>query len=581
MLLRREVLVGGVLAGLTGLARPDEAAGLPSLLDALPATVQAAVRAGTYAGDLTLALREVIETGADFAVPPGIYPFGGDMLELRRAGQVIRGTGGIFRRRPGQDGVGMLVSASGVALHGLRFEGGAPARQPSHRNDMLVVTGNDCRLVQLSVAGSQGSNLRIQSARRVRVERPVLTDAYQNNLIICDGGTDEVTVEEPVCRRTATQNNIFVTASQASTDNGQTISRVRILSPSCWDAADTAIELGYHCMDCEVTGGEAGRSRNPALLQRDGRRNTWRDIRVVPLPLAAQHSAADAVAAVPQWEGDRWDSQSEFRRVRVLGQVARSAFFWGQSGFRRVDCDALAFGEGQSGRATSLVGRGDAKSGDVEGIVVTGGRIDGFTIGDDWNFDGRARVRRNCRTTNVQMTRCQRLFNLWNVQPVRCAITRNAGKGNGDVELELQLARLRPDAGEPDTGLVYHDNAFNAGERPLAVNLPQGENSPASVLLAANSRFVSLGGQILLSTKPRPGRYTIFLATGPWSFDVSSVGHRLTSMGQSGNSAVNNQGVTAELRNGRLFLVCTAPTGRPTWVKVSGPGLAAAPQPTS
>lgn len=563
--------------------------GWPSLMDALPGRIQSEVRAGRYQGDLSQALRDAIETGADFIIPEGSFLFAGGILEIRTPGQRIVGTGGVLRRLALRDGIGLLISAPNVMLDSVTLDGHAPVSQPSHHNDMVKVAGSGCTLNHLVVNGAWGSNLRLDRVQHCRVIRPILTQAHQNNLIICNGSTDDITVDHPVCRGATTQNNIFVTASEGSQDNGEFVSRIVITDPLCSDAGDTGIELGYHCQDCSVTGGKIVNSTNPALLQRDGRRNLWKNVVVETKPLSRQIATYDAVAVVPQWEPATWDSNTEFNAITIRGRTTRSAFYWGQSGIRRIDCHASAFAPRQDRVADGYptveadhVGSGDLKAGDVNNIVVRGGMIDGFAIGDNWNYDGGRHQRIGCITEDVVFTRCTQVFNLYNVIPIRSRIMRNTGSGNLRSEISLVGAHLVPSDEHPYAGLVYDDNSFTAakGFPPLGFTLPENGRARDALLLSKDSRFMKIpvSGAVAVSTSPaKAGRYQLFMEGAPVAFSVA-LGPNGPVLRESTQLASPN-GTTIEVtvENSRLVLHQRAKTPKPLWVKISGPGIQAGP----
>lgn len=536
---------------------PPETTGWPSLMDSLPATIQAAVREGRYEGDLSAALRNAIETGRDFVVPPGIYPFAGGQVECRTPGQRIVGTGGVWRRLAERDGISVLVSARDVTLHGLRCDGRAPARERSHTNDMVKVTGDGCRLVDISVQGAWGSNLRIEGARGCRVVRPILTDAYQNNIIICEAPTRDIVIERPVCRRTITQNNIFVTASAASRHNGAVITGIVITDPLCSDAGDTGIELGYHCQDSRVVGGEVSGSVNPPLLQRDGRGNQWIGILVRNRLVASQHPDYDGVAVVPQWESPSWRSDTLFQDITVLGATRRSAFYWGQSDIRRIGCVADA----QLATGASPIGSGDLKAGAVSDIVVEGGQIDGFAVGDNWNYDAAPYVRRGCSTKSVRIDRCTQTFNCYNVTPIDCAIVDNRGTGNQKGIL-LARAVLTPSTARPDIGLLYDGNDIATAQR---------DDPAVAWLLTRDSRFVRIDANRAVDAGPaQAGTFRLTTAAGQGSFTVTTKDGRprIASSAMPPTAAIN-----VAIENGRLVFHQRVRSPSPDWVRLSGPGI--------
>ena len=566
-----------------------DTSGWPSLMDALPKQIQSEVRAGRYRGDLSKALRDAIETGADFVIPEGSFYFVGGILEVRTPDQRIVATGGVLRRLAQHDGIGLLISAPNVTLDGIALDGHAPASQPSHHNDMVKVTGSRCTLDHLVVNGAWGSNLRLDRVQHCRVIRPILTDAHQNNLIICNGSTEDITIEHPVCRGATTQNNIFITASEGSQENGEFVSRIVITDPLCSDAGDTGIELGYHCQDCSVTGGRIVNSTNPALLQRDGRRNLWKNVVVETKLLSRQIATYDAVAVVPQWEPPTWDSDTEFNAITIRGRATRSAFYWGQSGVRRIDCNASAFASRQNGVVDGSaaleadhVGNGDLKAGDVSNIVVRGGTIDGFAIGDNWNYDGGRHQRIGCITEGVAFTRCTQIFNLYNVIPIRSGIQRNTGSGNLRSEISLVGAHLVPSDEHPDAGLVYDDNSFTTarGSPPLGFTLPENGRARDGLLLSKDSRFVKIpvSGTVAASTGPaKTGRYRLSLEGAPADFSVAPGLDGPVLRGSTRLAAPNGTAIEVTVENSRLVLHQRAKMPKPLWVKISGPGIQADP----
>lgn len=596
---RRRAIAGIACAGgasltaaISGVNRATAALdtrGWPSLMDALPARIQSEVRAGRYEGDLSQALRDAIETGTNFVIPKGRFCFAGGILEMRTPGQRMVGTGGVLRRLPLRDGIGLLISAPGVTLDHITLDGHAPVSQPSHHNDMVKVTGSRCTLDHLVVDGAWGSNLRLDRVQHCRVIRPILTQAHQNNLIVCNGSTEDVTIERPVCTGATTQNNIFVTASEGSQENGEFVSRIIITDPLCSDAGDTGIELGYHCQDCSVTGGKVVNSTNPALLQRDGRRNLWKNVVVETKPLSRQIATYDAVAVVPQWEPTTWNSDTEFNAITIRGRATRSAFYWGQSGVRRIDCNASAFAPGQNGVTDGSaaveadhVGSGDLKAGDVGNIVVRGGTIDGFAIGDNWNYDGGRHQRIGCITEDVAFTRCTQVFNLYNVIPIRSKIMRNAGSGNLRNEISLVGAHLVPSDEYPDAGLVYDDNSFTPakGLPPLGFILPTNGRARDGLLLSKDSRFVKIpvSGTVAASTSPaKTGRYRLSLEGAPVDFSVSTGLNGPVLEGSTQLATSNGTAIEVTVENGRLVLHQRAKMPKPLWVKISGPGIRAGP----
>ncbi|MDR7260267.1 hypothetical protein J2X47_004475 [Sphingomonas sp. BE270] len=575
--------IAGLGAAASGLDIDADASidtrGWPSLLDALPPRIRAAAQAGHCEVDLSPALRDAVETGLNFVIPAGIYPIAGDAIELRNSGQCIVGTGGVLRRLPERDGIGLLVSGKGIVLRGLRLNGTAPMRARGHQNDMVKVTGSRIVIVDLAVLGAAGSNLRIDRANTVDIVRPVLTDAYQNNLIICNGSTRDIRVTSPVCRRTTLQNNIFVTASEGSTENGETVFAITISDPTCSDAGDTGIELGYHCFECQVSGGYVSNSTNPALLQRDGKRNLWKGVLVDNQPYANQHKDYDGVAVTPQWEGASWQSETEFRDIVVRGPVRRSAFYWGQSGIRRIDCTARANSvNGTDANPITPTGSGDLKSGAVGNIIVKGGVIDGFATGDNWNFDGRPYRRIECSTTGVEITRCVRVFNCYNTTPIRCVIANNAGIGNLRDEIWLVSAQLMPSDGEPGISLVYDNNHFSAvvGHAPLQISLPVAANA-AALLLSPDSSFVKVGAPMNERDVPiaQSGAYSLFSATARLDFRIVRGKNTWKVVGPGILQAAPDDIVQVTVENDRIVLHQRGKLKQSQWMKLSGPGLRA------
>jgi hypothetical protein len=550
-------------------------------MDTLPAQIQADVRSGRYTGDLTSALRDALETGDDFMIPPGVFHFAGDILEVRKTGQRIVGTGGVLRRLPERDGIGLLISATDVTLHDLKIDGSAPAARPSHSNDTVKVTGDRCTLQRLVVQGSWGSNLRIDRARNCTVIEPQLYKAYQNNLIICNGSTEDILIERPTCIGTVLQNNIFVTASDGSNDNGEIISRVTITDPMCSDAGDTGIELGYHSQDCRVTGGKIVNSTNPAILQRDGLRNRWDGVVVQSKYYHHQHDHYDAVAVVPQWESAAWDSDTEFRSIIALGRVKRSAFFWNQSGIRRIDCTARAFGGLDTAASGALpVGNGDLKAGDVSNIVVRGGRIDGFAVGDNWNYDAKRYERIGCVTEEVEFTGCSLIFSCYNIIPIHSMIVGNKGKGNLRGELLLSASQLVPSDQYPDAGLIYYDNQFtaNATQQALITTLPLDGMTMDSPLLAKNSRFVKLSasGNTLISSSAMAGQYMLSSGTRSLAFTLTVGPKGPVVQGTSTLAISTVTTIQVAVENRGLVLHQHGAAPGTLWVKITGPGIQAA-----
>ena len=558
-----------------GSAQTPDTRGWSSLLDTLPDRIRAEVRAGTYSGDISQALREAIETGADFVIPTGTYWFAGGALEVRTPGQRIVGTGGILKRLPGRDGIGILVSGANATLQDIRIDGRAPARELSHHNDMVKVTGNRCRIVRLVVEGSAGSNLRVDGAQDCQILHPTLTDAHQNNIVVCNGPARNILIETPICRRTVTQNNIFVTASEGSGDNGEVVSGIVVNNPMCSDAADTGIELGYHCTDSQVNGGKVINSTNPALLQRDGKRNRWRDVAVVSKRLAAQHSTYDSVAVVPQWEPTSWDSDTEFSGIVVRGPVTRSAFYWGQSGIRRIGCSAYALDTTESGGPAPLarLGSGDLKAGGVGNILVRGGRIDGFAIGDNWNFDAARYERTRCITEDVAFSRCTQIFNIYNVTPVRSIIAGNTGTDNAQTALSLVGTQLVPTDARPDTGLVYADNRF----APSSPARPDGDSGPASFLLSRDSRYVRIpaAAAAIVAAPAKAGRYRLVLETGHLDFAVATTAAGPALLARARLASGEGAAVEVMVENGNIVLHQRGRPNRTLWAKITGPGMRA------
>lgn len=548
----------------------------PSLLDVLPARIQADVRAGRYQGDLSAAMREAVETGLDFTIPAGIYPIAGGMIEMRKPGQRIVGTGGLLRRLPLRDGVGLLVSAADVVIYNLRMDGTAAAVENNQTNDMVRVVGDGCTLVDLLVHGAWGSNLRLDGVRNCHVVRPVLTDAYQNNLLICNAPTQDIRIDNPICHRTVTQNNIFVTASDASTNNGHSIFRVTINNPLCTDAGDTAIELGYHSFDCTVEGGRVVNSYHPGLLQRDGRRNRWIGTIVENKKLSEQHGDYDGVAVVPQWEAPSWDSDSEFNGIVVKGQSRRAAYYWGQSGIRRIDCvaDAFALGDGPVRAGPDRIGSGDMKAGAVSRILFRGGAVRGYAIGDNWNYDSRPYDRADCLTDGVVFEQCAQIINCYNIAPKHSAIINNTGKDNIANEIMLLAARLWPSDDNPNVGLTYYNNSFSeaSGRHRLMILLPPGAPPVEGLLLSRNSRFVRIAPDrpTVVDIGDAAGLYSIYAETTRIDFTLAASAGRISLLGSPKVSGSGRNDFHIAVENGKLVL---HPQNGARWIHISGPGI--------
>ncbi|MES1996990.1 MAG: hypothetical protein V4522_04380, partial [Pseudomonadota bacterium] len=162
---------------------------LPTLLDAFAKTTQTQIIAGTWTGDLSTAIRAAVQGKDHFVIPPGTFPFKGDIVEVTTPGLVVHGMGGVLKKMggSGSDGVGILVSTHAQLLN-IHIDATDPnPTLGGNYNDLLQVdftpeTPSSRVFIQNLKAKGSSSNVLVHRGGLLEVDGLFAWNTYANGL---------------------------------------------------------------------------------------------------------------------------------------------------------------------------------------------------------------------------------------------------------------------------------------------------------------------------------------------------------------------------------------------------------------
>lgn len=466
---------------------------LPTLLDAFAKTTQTQIIAGTWTGDLSTAIRAAVQGKDHFVIPPGIFPFKGDMVEITTPGLVVHGMGGVLKKMggTGSDGVGILVSTHAQLIN-MHIDATVPnPTLGSNFNDLVQVnftpaTPSSRVLIQNLKAKGSSSNVLVHRGGLLEVDGLFAWNTYANGL--------QLVASNMFGRRiriytTVTQNGIFATSSGGSLDTGDVISNVHLEDVYIENSADTGIELGYGCHDCTATNFITVNCVNPGALGRDNQRCTFRNGRIYAPAYSDQISSYNAVAMVPYFRGASYETGSSFEDIEVIGPCKVAAFYLGQSAVRVTGLKANAFAPGTAPTTdgSNLLGAGLMLAGDVSKVYARG-VVDGYSTGFTATFDGAPHT---CSGLDVDIkaTRVDTAVSLYNIDARETTIRLAPGSSYRTLAIKLAEASLIPSSSVQNRRVTFENHA-----RPDAITFtspPGGDfDTNGGQLLFPGGRFV-------------------------------------------------------------------------------------------
>lgn len=236
---------------------------------------------------------------------------------------------GTIEKKADVDGRLLQVTHDNVSIIGLTFDGSAAAPTPGSGNDLIRFQGaNDGLVENCFVNGSQGNGIRFDGSARSRAVNNIVLDCYQNNILVCNPGSDGCLVRGNICQGTSAQNNIYVTASDGGVGPpGDFIYDIVVTDNECDGGFDTCIEIGWHTIGAVVSGNRLKNSMNAAILLRDCRNVTVVGNNIRSRPFADQPSNYVALAVIPLDEGSSWEYRSLIGPNLVMGAAKLAAVY--------------------------------------------------------------------------------------------------------------------------------------------------------------------------------------------------------------------------------------------------------------
>ncbi|WP_333882865.1 hypothetical protein [Sphingobium yanoikuyae] len=203
-------------------------------------------------------------------------------------------------------------------------------------NRSIFVSGADFEGTA-HIFGSAGDALTIEGPR-ARLHAPRGEWLHDNGLLIKGPTSGGFFVDNPDFRGSGWQNTLFVTAGDQVVGGTDYVHGGVLNNPTGLYAGDTALELGYHSKDIEVTGVARLDSHFPPVLLRDTK--GCRIHAALLYDFMPHHASWSHIAVVPSTEGPDWDNQAVISNVRSFGPKPPRCFaYLGQSGVEVTGCE--------------------------------------------------------------------------------------------------------------------------------------------------------------------------------------------------------------------------------------------------
>lgn len=255
-------------------------------------------------------------------------------------------------------------------------------------NNTLQIEGENFTCRTPYIFGSAGNGIQV-SGGRCRLLHPLIHSATDNSLLAIGPDCGDFLFDTPQCYGSGWQNTIFVVAGDQTPGSPNYTHGGTIHNPTGLYAGDTALEIGWHAKDINVTGCARLDSYNAPVLIRDAL-NPFVEAAIVYsfMPHSPDWSA---IAVVPSTEPVSWKTGGSIENVRYFGKPERAFAYVGQ-------CDVTILGcLGDTGQATPLNYAACAffLAGQVSNVDVRGNKMKGFidavrtnTLGAQNTIDG-------------------------------------------------------------------------------------------------------------------------------------------------------------------------------------------------
>lgn len=352
----------------------------------------------TGVADSTTKIQAALDTGKSVYIPDGIYIV--QQLVLSSSSVRIYGSG-LIKKKANVDGMCLRVTGSKNLIDGLRFDATAP--QPSvvttNDNDVLRIEGSDNIVRNCYINGSKGGGIAILNSARNQILFNTILNVFNNSILVANLGADDNLIMGNYCDGTGVQNNIFLSARTSGIGTTDYIYRNRVISNTCKNSGDTAIEMGQHNRGAIVQGNYAQGAVNPPILIRDSL-----DWLVTGNVIECGAGATDGIAVVPQGEAATFPARGIIANNRVTGIITRSFIYVGNYDTKVLDNYISDTITAVNAGGTNMVGIGIAVAGSLNNIEVRGNSVDSVSSGIATNLVAASLDNFVCNNNSVKAT---------------------------------------------------------------------------------------------------------------------------------------------------------------------------------
>lgn len=332
--------------------------------------------------DESAKIQAVLDSGLDVYVPDGTFTATG--LTISTAGVRLYGRG-TLKKKSGVDGVLLTIAADDCIIDGLRFDGTASQPSLTAVNNIINIVGNRNKVIACYVNGSAGGGITVNAGFCYNVIAfNTIKSTDDNNIMISGAEANDNLILGNYCDTTTQQNNIFITASPASTPTTDYNYRNRIIGNTCLNSGDTGIEAGIHSVGVVIQGNTVKNSHNPEILLRDS----------VGVIVEGNHVEAgangvathDGIAVLLQTETD-WRYRAIIKGNRITGNLKRSGIYTQDGHDLLIEGNSIeeTFATVNATTGAGLTGSGIAVTTSADDVVIRGNTVRRMAVGVDLN----------------------------------------------------------------------------------------------------------------------------------------------------------------------------------------------------
>ncbi len=213
-------------------------------------------------------VQKALTAGKAVRIPYGMV-FDVVGLTITQDGRSLVGPG-TLRKRENVDGILLEIFADSCEVSGVTFDGSQPQPNTYWINNILRCHGDDNKIINNTINGSYGGGITLNvGASRNVVAFNKIMNVYDNSIMVGGANTNDNLILGNHCDGTVRQNNIFVTASPASTPTEDECFRNRVIGNTCLNSGDTNIESGIQTRGTIIADNYCENSVNPGILLRD------------------------------------------------------------------------------------------------------------------------------------------------------------------------------------------------------------------------------------------------------------------------------------------------------------------------